>query len=244
MPRFFVGAENISGTFVIVEGRDTEHIRVLRIKPQEIFTVCDGQGADYKCRLISEGTGFFQAEILERFPSLGEPSVRCVIYAAFSKGDKTEGMIQQTVQIGVSEIVLFPSRRCVTRYDGQPLDKKMNRWQKISKEAAKQSGRGKIPFIRSCETFEQAICEAASASLPLFFYEDESQSSLKDALEVMESFGSISIVTGPEGGFEPSEAAFAKEHGMCVTSMGPRILRCETAPVCALSAVMLATGNL
>lgn len=244
MPRFFIAASNIFGGIAYINGKDAEHIRVLRIKEGEQFVVCDGNGMDYHCRLSRLTEDGAEGEVLNHVPSLGEPTVFCSIFTAFSKGDKLETVIQKSVEIGASEIILFPSHRCVSKPEGISIMKKLSRWQKIAEEAAKQSGRGRIPNVTAAPTFEAAIKAAAKADLPLFLYENEEEFGLKSALEKNSDFKHVSIVSGPEGGFEPDEAALARELGMVSVSLGARILRCETAPICALTGVMLYTGNL
>jgi 16S rRNA (uracil1498-N3)-methyltransferase len=244
MPRFFVAASNIFGGVAYINGKDTEHFRALRIRQGESFVVCDGAGKDYNCKLTSLTDEGAEAEIINVVPSRGEPDVECTVFAAFAKGDKLETVVQKSVELGAAGIVLFPSARCVSRPEALSQVKKTARYQKIAEEAAKQSGRGRIPKVTSEPTYEQAMKAAAMSDLPLFFYEDEKHLGLKTVLDDRSKPKTISIVTGPEGGFEPEEASFAAECGMKLVSLGPRILRCETAPIAALSAIMLHTGNM
>ncbi len=244
MARFFVSASNIFGGVAYLSGRDAEHIRVLRIRRGETFTVCDGAGTDYTCRLTKNDGEGVEAEILGKSPSSGEPSVDCTVYAAFSKGDRPDFTVQKCVEMGASGIVFFPSARCVAKHDGVSLIKKLNRWQKIAEEAAKQCGRGKVPEIKAAPGFDSAVKSAAAADVPLFLYELEQSLSLKAALEEKPGFKTVSIVTGPEGGFEPEEASAAVDAGMRSVTVGKRILRCETAPMCALAGVLFFTGDM
>ena len=245
MPRFFIAASNIFGGVAYISGRDTEHIRALRIRQGEAFTLCDGNGTDYSCVLTKLDPDGAEAQILDKLPSAGEPSVSCTVLAAFSKGDRMETAVQKCVELGASEFVIFPSARCVARPDEKALIKKTARLQAIAEEAAKQSGRGRIPPVTVEPSFAAAISRAAKADIPLFCYEDERELPIKRAIEERrENAKTVSIVTGPEGGFEPSEARLAKEAGLRSVTMGPRILRCETAPICAVAAVMLLTDNL
>jgi 16S rRNA (uracil1498-N3)-methyltransferase len=244
MARFFIAASNIFGGIAYLNASDLDHLRALRIRHGESFTVCDGAGKDYICRLTKLGGEGAEAEIVDIAPSAGEPSVFCAVYAAWSKGDKLETVIQKSVELGASEFVLFPSARCVSKPETLAVVHKTGRLQKIAEEAAKQSGRGKIPWVTAASTFENAVASASKSDLPLFLYEGEKQRSLKDTLGSTGGYRTVSIMTGPEGGFEPEEAAFAAENGMKSVSVGPRILRCETAPLAALAAVMYATGNM
>ena len=245
MARFFITASNLFGGMAYLDKEDAEHIKVLRIRKGETYTVCDGNGTDYICKLSEEAEkGSSAVEIVDKVPSPGEPSIKCAVYAAFSKGDKMESVIQKSVEIGATEIVVFPSKRCVAKYEGSALVRKAERWQKIAKEAAKQSERGIIPAVTVLSSFSEAVKRAAGTDLPIFCYEEEKSLSLKNLLEQAENVGSVSIFTGPEGGFEPSEVQEAIDAGMKSVTLGPRILRCETAPICALAAVMLFTGNM
>ena len=244
MARFFIAASNIFGGTAYLSHDDAAHIKVLRIRPQETFTVCDGNGRDYTCVLSKDESGNMTAKIIDVCSSPGEPDLYCSVYTAFSKGDKTETVIQKSVELGASEIVLFPSARCVSTPDGKSLMKKLVRWQRISEEAAKQSGRGIIPQIRCLPDFASAVDQAAKADLPLFLYENERETSLRAAVSGVENPKTAAVLTGPEGGFDKNEADYAVSHGMLSVTIGPRILRCETAPVCAVSALMLLTGNM
>lgn len=244
MARFFVAASNIFGGIAYLNGKDLDHIKALRIRDGEEFTVCDGDGTDYSCVLSMVDGQSAQARILETAPSRGEPTVQCTVYAAYSKGDKLEHVVQKAVELGASAVVLFPCRRCVSRPEGAALIKKTARLEKIAEEAAKQCGRGRIPRVSTVPDFQTAIKAASSAELPLFCYEDERHTLLKQAIEGCGEIKTASVVTGPEGGFEPEEAELACSLGMISVTMGPRILRCETAPLCALTAVMYSTGNL
>ncbi len=243
MPRFFVTASNIFGGAAYLNAKETEHLRALRIRKGESFTVCDGNGTDYTCRLTDITVDGAEAEILETGPTVSEPTVDCAAYIAFAKGDRLETAVQKSVELGASEIVLFPSARCVSKPEGLSVLKKTGRLQKIGEEAAKQSGRGKIPNVIVSPSFDHMIFKASKADLPLFFYEEEKARHLKEALVEKRAFKTISIVTGPEGGFDPAEAAFAAQNSMLSVSLGPRILRCETAPIAALAAIMYHTGN-
>ena len=252
MVRFFAEPSAISGDIVQLTPEDAAHIRSLRLRPSELFVVCDGAGSDHLCRLSERGETT-SAEIVETKPSQGEPSIICSVYIALAKGDRLDYAVQKSVELGAHEICLFPSDRCVS-VPGD-MAKKTARLQRIALETAKQSGRGRAPGVTALDKFGTAIEKAACAELPLFFYECEERLHLKEALSRGAQNGGkrhdktgtireISIVTGPEGGFEPHEAQFARSAGMFAVSLGPRILRCETAPVAALAAVMFCTGNL
>ena len=244
MPRFFITASDISGGVASIGPADAAHLKSLRVKPGESVILCDGLGYDYSCLLSRLYEGGAELEILEKTVSSTEPDVKCSVFAAFPKGDKSEAIVQKSVELGAFEIVFFPSERCVSRPEGASLSKKLARFQKISEEAAKQSGRGILPQVTAADSFKAAMTRAAVSDASFFFYEEERAFAIRDALSFTVKPKTISLVTGPEGGFAPEEKELAVTLGLSSVTMGPRILRCETAPLCALSAVMLMTGNL
>ena len=159
--------------------------------------------------------------------------------------DKTDYIIQKSVEAGAYEICFFSSDRCVARPDEGGRAKKLERWNRISEEAAKQSGRGIIPGVRWIGDFTECLNEAHQKDLALFMYETGDREGLQDVLrEAGKDIATAAVITGPEGGFARFEADLARITGCRICSMGERILRCETAPVVALSAIMYETGNL
>ena len=151
-------------------------------------------------------------------------------------------MIQKATELGAYEVVAFPSARCVSKPDEKSLKKKLERWQKIAASAAEQSGRGRIPSIRVLPSYSAALKEAAQSDKALLFYENEHAVTLKMALTAS-PYRTVSLLTGPEGGLEEAEVEQARAAGLQVCTLGKRILRCETAPLCALSAVMYDAGE-
>ena len=242
MPRFFMAGTNIKGGMAIIRGRDAEHVRVLRLRPGEDLIICDAQGTDYKCRLVSADPEQVEAEVIEVVPCPAEPSVAVTVLCGLPKGDRTDYIIQKCVEAGAGEIAFFNCERCVAR--PETPEKKLERWQRIAEEAAKQSGRGIIPEVGWAGNFADALNEAVHTDLALFMYETGEREKLNEVLDQNRDIGTAAIVTGPEGGFAAFEAKLAQIAGLHVCSMGERILRCETAPVVALTAVMYATGNL
>ena len=242
MARFFMAGTNINGGMAIMRGRDAEHVHVLRLRPGEDVVICDGRGTDYRCRLVRADREEVEAEVIEVVPCRAEPSVKVTVLCGLPKGDKTEYIIQKSVEAGAEEILFFNASRCVAR--PELPEKKLERWQRISEEAAKQSGRGIIPRVAWCGEFADALNEAAHRDLGLFMYETGEREKLDEVLAAHRDVATAAVVTGPEGGFAPFEADLARICGLHICSMGERILRCETAPVVALSALMFATGNL
>ena len=242
MTRFFVDPAELAGDGLSLTGENAQHAKVLRLKAGEAVLVCDGQGAECLCRVVDFAAGEVALEILERRQASTEAAVRVSVYMAFPKADKLEHVIQKATELGAYEIVAFPSARCVSRPDEKSLKKKLDRWQKIAASAAEQSGRGRIPAVRVVPSYAAALQEGARCDKALMFYENEHATTLRMALE-SGAFETVSLLTGPEGGLEEREVKQARQAGFQVCTLGSRILRCETAPLCALSAVMYAAGE-
>ena len=242
MTRFFVEAQDLAEDVLHLTGENFQHARVLRLKPGEKLLVCDGQGREALCQVRQVGASDMELEILERRDSETEAAVKVSVYMAFSKADKLEHVIQKATELGAYEIVAFPSARCVSRPDEKSLKKKLERWQKIAASAAEQSGRGRIPQVITLGSFQEVLERAAQADKALLFYENEHAVTLRMALEEG-SWSTAGLLTGPEGGLEEAEVEQARKAGFQVCTLGKRILRCETAPLCALSAVMYAAGE-
>ena len=244
LPRFFAAACNIAKGVVILSGADKEHIKVLRLKIGDRITVCDGSGRDHHCLLTKIKNDTAEAEITASEPSPAEPSVKCTVLAGMSKGERSDYTVQKCTEAGAAEIIFFSSARSVSRINEKNTAGKTARWQRIAEEAAKQSGRGMIPKVSCVFEFADTLNIAVSSDLSLFLYETGERIPLKKALCDARPFSSAAVMTGPEGGFERFEADLAAAAGLILCSLGPRILRCETAPVVALSALMFHTDNL
>ena len=242
MTRFFVTADELQQEELILRGENAKHAKVLRLKCEEEVLVCDGQGRECLCAVGSIGEDHIVLRVKERRDSETEAAVRVSVYMAFPKADKLEHVIQKATELGAYEIVAFPSARCISRPDEKSLGKKVERWQKIAASAAEQSGRGRIPQVITLPSYKAALERATKADKALLFYENERATTLRMALESGE-YKTVSLLTGPEGGLEESEVRQAMDAGLSVCTLGKRILRCETAPLCALSAVMYDAGE-
>lgn len=240
MPRFF--CDPITGNTTTISGEDARHIaKVLRMVPGEALTLCDMSGWDYECAITQVEPALVTLQVMEKHPSLTEPSLKVRLYQAVSKGDKFEFIVQKAVELGVDEIIPVMTHRCVSRPDERSMEKKLIRYQRVAQEAAKQSMRGKIPKVRPLITYPQALAEMAQDPLAILFYE-RSENPLTQLLTHCPD--RLSILVGAEGGFEEQEVQRAQAQGIAIATLGRRILRCETAPLAALSAAMYATGNM
>lgn len=242
MIRFFVDPEELQGEKILLSGDNAEHAKVLRIRQGEQVIACDGQGLEALCTVVAVQSGEVCLAVEEKRQCASEASVCASVYMAFPKGDKLEHVIQKATELGAFEVVVFPSARCISKPDEKSLRKKQERWQKIAASAAEQSGRGIVPEVVVLGSFNEALTRAAQADLAIMFYENERSCTLREVLSE-KPYKTISLLTGPEGGLENRETEMAMDAGLRVCTLGKRILRCETAPLCALSAVMYDSGE-
>ncbi len=238
-PRFFT--QNISETTAVLSGEDAKHAtQVLRMREGDCAVICDGMGTDYLGRLAS-AAGDCVFELVERTKNEAEPSVRLRLFQAMPKSDKMEFIVQKAVECGACEIVPFFSKRCVSRPDKKQLAKKTERYRRIAYEAAKQCGRGIIPEVAEAVEFSAVLNMLSPENTGILFYEC-AELPLREAVPQLKE--NIDIVIGSEGGFEAAEAETLEAHGFVPVSLGKRILRCETAPIAAISVLMNMTGNI
>lgn len=245
MHRFFVDRSQISGEVVTISGEDLKHIKnVLRLKAGEEVSICDGKENDYVAVIESIDSQEVLLSIVDSFKSKGEAPIKLKLYQGLPKGDKMELIVQKCTELGVSEIVPMATKRAVVKLsDEKKISKKLERWQKIAEEAAKQSKRGRIPLVDRLVTLKEAVAELGEDELALMLYESEIENSLKKALREYDG-KAVSVFVGPEGGFEESEAEMLEAAGAKVVSLGNRILRTETAGLAVAAVIMYELGDL
>ncbi len=238
MPRFF---KETFDTSPFIEGEDANHIiKSLRMKIGEQLTVCDTLGNDYLCEIKEISDSRVDFNIIKIEKTISEPTVKVTLFQCMPKSDKMDSIVKQSVELGVTKIVPVVSSRCVSLPDEKSSDKKVMRWQKIANEAAGQSGRGILPEVSKVIKFNQMLDKLSEFDNVLFFYElggiPISSTETKN--------GNCAIIIGPEGGFSLDEKLAAEKCGAVISTLGKRILRTETAPLAALSAIMTLTANM
>ena len=237
MSKFFVDKNQITEKSAIITGSDVGHIaRVLRMEPGDELLLCDGEGYDYDAVIESISKDEIVASILRSYPCKNEPETEVTLYQGLPKQGKMEWIIEKCTEMGITTIVPVQMTRSVVKLSKEQAEKKVERWQKTAREAAKQCGRGRIPKV----TMPVTITELSKSDLPdflLFPYEAERASAVREALTGNKA-KTAGIFIGPEGGFDPVEVEFLQALGAHTVTLGPRILRTETAGICALSVLL------
>lgn len=245
MPKFFVEPNKVINDKIIIDTDDVGHIvKALRYREGDEITVCDGEKNDYLCRIADVSKSEIICDIVEKWENEAESTVKTVLCLALPKGDKSDFVIQKSVELGVSEIIMFEAENSVAKAssDKRAEEKKLSKWQKTALEAAKQCGRGIIPRVIGIYSYEKALSEALKCDKQLFFYEKEKSGKIDDIS--WDGISSVSYFIGPEGGFSQNEVDFAQKSGVDMITLGKRILRLETAAVTAAAIIMHTTHNL
>ena len=238
--RYFT--RDIQGGRAALNGADAHHLAdVMRARVGDTVILCDPDALEYTGVITSIAPGRVEFSVEQGYPSGAEPKTAVTLFVGYPKLGKLEDIIRHAVELGVHDVVPFFSRYCVAAPKKE--DAKNERYNRIAAEAAKQCGRGILPTVALPLPDFSAVCKSlAGYDLALFFYEGGGaplRVLLRDAAPEK-----IAVVTGSEGGFSADEAGAAAAAGAKTVGLGPRILRCETAPLAALAAVLTLTGDL
>ena len=241
MANFYIDKSDITENSATITGEEAQHVsRVLRMKKGDEVTLCDGEGNFYEAVLSDFSDKTVTASILSKRVAETEPNVKITVFQGVPKNPKLETIIQKLTEIGAVRLVPVDTKRAVAKLD---KESKVDRLRKIAKEAAKQSKRGIVPEVLSPVSFKEAVKMAVEADLALIPYEEEREVSLKKAL-LGKTPKTVSVMIGPEGGFDGEEIRLAKENGITSVTLGRRILRTETAPLVVSAAILYELGEM
>lgn len=245
MARFFVSPEQVKSGRITILGPDVRHItRVLRMGPGDIITVLDGDGKVYEARIESVSRDKVRCEILEEGQAGGEPPVRVTLVQGLSKGEKMDLVVQKGTELGVTSIIPVICKYSVVKLSPKKAAERRDRWQRIAVEAAKQCGRAVVPRVVTPMAWWEALEDIPNGAVALMPYEGENEQKMRDVLRKLAAPPEIYIFIGPEGGIHPEEFEQAYRKGVIPVTLGPRILRTETAGLAALSLVLYEWGDL
>lgn len=248
MPRFFVKNNQINNDKITIIDEDVKHIKnVLRKQIGDKIEVCNQDtGNSYKCEIEIIAENEIETKIIEEQKNIQE-KIKVDIYQGLPKSDKMELIIQKSVELGVYDITPVEMKRCVVKIKENDRNKKIERWQKISEVAAKQSGRNYVPVINNILNVNQICEEFENYDIVLVAYENEEENTLKEQLKILKEKEvdnlKIAVVIGPEGGIDEKEINVFKENGAKIITLGKRILRTETVALNVLSNIMYELEN-
>ncbi|WP_078432385.1 16S rRNA (uracil(1498)-N(3))-methyltransferase [Metabacillus halosaccharovorans] len=243
MQRYFIKEDKTNiETTIYVNGDDVHHIlRVLRMQAGDKIICCTKDGFEALCEIVEITNDQVQCFVLEWMTVNRELPVSISIASGLPKGDKLEWIIQKGTELGASSFIPFNAARSIVKLEAKKIGKKLERWNKIAKEASEQSYRNKIPEVLEPCDFQHIIELAKSYDVKVVAYEESAKQgekkNLAKAFEKLEEGSSLLVVFGPEGGLTEKEIERLEQTGFYICSFGPRILRTETAPLYLLSAV-------
>ena len=244
MPKFFVTDKCIKNNEIKIIGKDVNHIKnVLRKKIGDKITICNEDNLnDYLCEIVKLEEDAIKCNIIEKLETNSESNVKVTIFQGLPKADKMELIIQKSVELGVYDITPVEMKRCVVKLTDKDRRKKLERWQKISEVAAKQSGRNRIPKINDIISIKNICNLCQKYDIVIVAYENEKENKLKNELEKLKKNLKedlkIAVLIGPEGGIDKEEIVLLKESGSKIVTLGDRILRTETVALNILSIIM------
>lgn len=244
-PRFFIDPGRIYGKLARITGPDVVHItRVLRLGIGSTVVVLDGRGKSYEAEIQSAGRDEVVCEIKKELLTAPACPVKVTLVQGIPKGDKMELIIQKGTELGVSRVIPLICSRAVVKLGGERVSRKSERWQRIALEAAKQCRRPDVPEVSDPADLARVLTGLPEKCLALIPWEEENKVSLKDILHKNNAGEEIYVFIGPEGGFTPGEVEQARAAGVRPVTLGPRILRTETAGIAVLALVLCRWGDL
>ena len=242
MPKFFVPTNQIEKDKIVIQNDDVNHIKnVLRAKVDDKIDICDyNTSKNYVCKIEEIEDKVIRCKIIEEIDSNVESEVKVSIFQGIPKADKMELVIQKSVELGAYDITPIEMKRCVVKLKEKDKTKKIQRWQKISEVAAKQSGRDIITNINNIININK-LCESLEKyDLVLVAYENEKINTLKNELTKIKNNKKvkIAVIIGPEGGIDKAEIEQLEKYNAKIVTLGNRILRTETVALSMLSIIM------
>ncbi|MGE5554422.1 MAG: 16S rRNA (uracil(1498)-N(3))-methyltransferase [Betaproteobacteria bacterium] len=251
VPRFLCVPEDREGNLICLRGPEACHARrVLRLGPGDHIAILDGSGTEYQAVIEDRGCGagsgaeVLWARITAAQTRVTEPSLKLVLLQGLPKGDKMDLIVQKATELGVGRIIPVVAQRSVARPKADKGERKAPRWRRIAWEAAKQSGRALVPAIEPPQSLEEALRSLPAGCRLIVPWEGERRRTLAEAAVGLLPGATVAVLIGPEGGLTEEEVGLVSTVGGVTVTLGPRILRTETAGLVVLACLLYATGNL
>jgi 16S rRNA (uracil1498-N3)-methyltransferase len=243
MPTFFVASEAIVPPTVRITGPLLQHLRAsLRLQPGELLTVTDEHGRRYRAEIAEVSIGTLIGRILDTTSAPPKTSPSIVLAQSLLKGEKMDWVIQKATELGVARIAPVLASHSVVRPRADRIEHQLARWQRIALEAAQQSERWSVPVIDEPATVPHLLSTSKTAALKILLAERSDGASLSNL--PLHNDGDVWLLIGPEGGWEEAEFRHMREQGFVGVTLGPRILRAETAAIAALTILQSRLGEL
>jgi 16S rRNA (uracil1498-N3)-methyltransferase len=242
MPRVYIPQERITSERIALQSKETRYIlTVLRLGPGDEVTVFDGAGNEYRTELTEDEERGIYLTIQEEMRPARESPLQITLGQALLKGERMKFVIQKATELGVNRITPLVTSRTIPLVEGERESLRIERWQRIAQEAAKQSGRTMVPQIETIRELADFLTQTAGARIMLW---EGEPTPLREVVKKIDAQAGITLLVGPEGGFAEEEVTAAQAQGFLVAGMGQRVLRAETATLSILSIIQHLFGDL
>jgi 16S rRNA (uracil1498-N3)-methyltransferase len=252
--RFFVNPSQLWAGQVVITGDDVRHItKVLRLGIGDQITVTTGENREYRVAITAASKTEVSGRVVAEQIVNRDPELKVTLVQGLPKGDKMDLIVQKCTELGVTTIIPVETKRAVVKLDAGKAKQRVERWQRIAMEAAKQCRRNRVPIVAPPTSWASALEIIPKAAITLVPWEDEQGKSLKQIMGERQQLWAkdaasrpqeVWVFIGPEGGLDPEEIELAKSKGVIPVSLGPRILRTETAGLAVLTMVLYQWGDL
>ena len=244
MQRYFIKSDQLVDDQAFIIGDDVHHIRdVMRMSVGDRIILCTCDKKTYLVEITHLNKMKIKTKIIDTIAENAELMVLVSISQGITKGNKFDFVLQKATECGVNEFIPVTMKRSIAKIDGAKGNKKVERWQRIALEAARQSHRQVVPSVKMPVDIKGLVSMAGEYDMCLFAYEEcgvDSQYALADAIRKFEPGMRVLVLIGPEGGIDQAEASLLIKAGFTAVGLGPRILRAETAPIYVMSAISYA----
>ena len=245
MRRFFIDPSELLKEKPVIEGQDAHHITsVFRLKPGDQILLVDGTGFEYMARLVSLSKNQVFVAVMEKYAVLTESPAKISVGQGYLKDKKMDMLIRHLTEIGITRWIPVLTEYAIPQPFTKKNDARVERWRSIAREAVKQCGRTLVPEIISPVSFAEAVKSNGDADLKIIFYENEARPLDKTLSLKAAPPSGILVLFGPEGGFSTKEVELAIAAGFVTASLGPRILRAETASIAACALIQHIFGDM
>jgi 16S rRNA (uracil1498-N3)-methyltransferase len=230
MPRFYCPTPLATGLPLSLPAGAARHVQVLRMQPGDVITLFNGEGGEFDATVTRMGRSDVEVEVGTHRPVEREAARAVHLLAGITANDRMDWLVEKATELGVASITPLVAERSVLKLKGERADKKLAHWQGVAVAAAEQCGRNRVPAVHAAVTLNEWLRKALPGERWVLSLSEGTRS-----LSEMAVTGSVTVLSGPEGGLSPAEEAAALSAGFSPVTLGQRVLRAETAPLAVLA---------
>ena len=237
MPRFYCPAPLVTGLAFSLPPGAARHVQVLRTQPGDGITLFNGEGGEFDATVTRMGRSDVEVEVGVHHAVEREAPRAVHLLAGITANERMDWLVEKATELGVASITPLVAERSVLKLKGERADKKRAHWQAVAVAAAEQCGRNRVPEVHAAVTLNEWLKQAAAGQRWVLSLSEGTQALSK--MMGAADLPPVTVLSGPEGGLSPAEEATALAAGFTPVTLGPRVLRAETAPLAVLAALTL-----